>query len=180
MSATRATTPVPPHVTRAVDSVALLHTRAMSDVGRHQRLIEGLTRQVGRPRSLYGIAAAIAAWIALNAGLAISGRPPLDPPPFPALQCGVSIAALLIGTMVLTSQNRQMRHTEQRAQIDLEVNLQAEAKVTKLIQLVEELRRDMPSVPNRIDPVVEEMKEAADPHRVLSALEKRLEKEDEG
>ena len=59
------------------------------------------------------------------------------------------------------------------------MNLQAEAKVTKLIQLIEELRRDMPSVPNRVDLVAREMQEVADPHRVLSALEKRLEEEEE-
>jgi uncharacterized membrane protein len=170
---------VPPHVSRAVESIAALHSRAMQDVGRHQKTIERLTGQVGRPRSLYLMGGLVLGWVALNGVLLLSGRPALDPPPFPALQCCVSVAALLIGTMVLTSQNRQTRHSEQRSQLDLEVNLQAEAKVTKLIQLLEELRRDMPSVPNRVDLVAREMQEVADPHRVLSALEKRLEEEED-
>jgi uncharacterized membrane protein len=170
---------VPPHVSRAVESIAALHTRAMHDVGTHQKSIEYLTGQVGRPRALYVMAMLVVGWVVLNCVLLVSGTPPLDPPPFPGLQCCVTVAALLIGTMVLTSQNRQTRHSEQRSQLDLEVNLESEAKVTKLIQLLEELRRDMPSVPNRVDLVASEMQEVADPHRVLSALEKRLEEEEE-
>jgi uncharacterized membrane protein len=170
---------VPPHVSRAVESIAALHSRAMQAVGTHQKSIEQLTGHVGRPRTLYAMAGLVAGWVVLNCALLLAGRAPLDPPPFPGLQCCVSVAALLIGTMVLTSQNRQTRHSEQRSQLDLEVNLQAEAKVTKLIQLLEELRRDMPSVPNRVDLVASEMQEVADPHRVLSALEKRLQEEED-
>lgn len=172
-------TPVPQHVTHAVESIAALHTRARSDMGRHQKLIESLTNRIGRPGSLYVIAAVVAGWVALNTFLTFTGGRAVDPPPFAWLQCGVSTAALLISTMVLTSQARQTRHTEQRAQVGLEVNLQAEAKISMLIQLLEELRRDLPSIPNRIDPVVEEMKEIADPRRVLSALEKKIEEADD-
>ena len=167
-------TPEPEHLTRAVESIATLHTRAMSDVGAHQKWIEYLTNKIGRPRSLYVMGTLVAGWVALNVGLRIAGRTPIDPCPFAGLQCFVSTAALFISTMVLTSQNRQTRHSEQRSQLELEVSLQAEAKITKLIQLLDELRRDLPSVPTHDDPVVEEMKEAADPHRALSALEKRL------
>lgn len=73
--------------------------------------------------------------------------------------------------MVLTTQNRQSRHAERHAQLDLQVNLLAEQKVAKLIALVEELRRDMPSVPDRVDPVAEGMTEPLDPEVVLTVLE---------
>jgi uncharacterized membrane protein len=76
---------------------------------------------------------------------------------------------------VLTAQNRQSRHAEERGRLDLEVNLQTEAKVTKLILLVEELRRDLPNVPNRRDSAAEAMQETVDPKRVLAALEATLE-----
>jgi uncharacterized membrane protein len=170
---------VPQHVSRAVESIATMHVRAMQDVGTHQKTIERLTSKVGRPRSLYALAGLVLGWVVLNYVLILAGRPPLDAPPFPGLQCCVSVAALVIGTMVLTSQNRQTLHAEQRSRVDLEVNLQAEAKITKLIELLEELRRDMPSVPDRVDPVAQEMQEVADPHRALSALEERLKKEED-
>jgi dGTP triphosphohydrolase len=40
--------------------------------------------------------------------------------------------------------------------------------------LVEELRRDLPNVKDRHDPEAEVMKQAADPHVVIEALEKSL------
>jgi uncharacterized membrane protein len=80
-----------------------------------------------------------------------------------------------MSTMILITQNRQTTHAEQRAQLDLQVNLLAEQKVAKLVALLEELRRDMPSVRDRVDQVAEGMKEPVDPHAVLSALEQTLE-----
>ncbi len=65
--------------------------------------------------------------------------------------------------MVLNTQNRQGRHAEQRSHLDLQVNLLAEQKIAKLIALVEELRRDLPQVRDRVDHVAEAMKESVDP-----------------
>jgi uncharacterized membrane protein len=81
--------------------------------------------------------------------------------------------------VVLTTQSRQSHAFEQRAELELQVNLLAEQKIAKLIALVEELRRDMPTVTNRVDPLAEQMKEPIDPHAVLSALEQTAGKRDE-
>src|SRR5581483_10605460 len=93
---------------------------------------------------------------------------PPDPPPFGRAQGVVGLAALLMTTMVLTTQNRQMRHAEQRSHLDLQVNLLAEQKVAKLIALVEELRRDLPNVHNRKDSLAEAMTRSVDPGAVSS------------
>jgi uncharacterized membrane protein len=53
----------------------------------------------------------------------------------------------------------------------LQVNLLAEHKVAKLIALVEELRRDLPMVRDRIDREADSMQEAVDPAAMLAALE---------
>ena len=74
-------------------------------------------------------------------------------------------------TMVLITQNRQTHDAEQRAQLDLQINLLAEQKVAKLIALLEELRRDLPIVQDRVDRAAEAMTEPVDPHAVLSALQ---------
>jgi len=39
---------------------------------------------------------------------------------------------------------------------------------------VEELRRDIPSVRDRLDPEAAAMSEATDPHAILDALEEKL------
>ncbi|HEY8091427.1 MAG TPA: DUF1003 domain-containing protein, partial [Polyangiaceae bacterium] len=163
------------HIAQKVASIADLHSRALATVGRHQRGIEWLTAKLGRPSSLYVILACVAAWIVANVALGLLGRRPFDPPPFFWLQGAVATSALLMTTMVLTCQNRQGKQIEQRAQLDLQVNLASEAKIAKLIALVEELRRDLPSVPNRVDSLAEEMQETVDPDKVLSALEKTIE-----
>ena len=78
---------------------------------------------------------------------------------------------------VLIRQNRQEKLAEQRAQLALQLNLLSEQKVAKLIALIEELRKDLPNVKNRYDPEAEMMKEAADPHAVMEALEETLTQE---
>jgi uncharacterized membrane protein len=164
------------HMNRNVETIAILHARAEETVGHHQRFIERLTTVVGRPSSFYSIAITAASWIAFNLVAPRFGvaRPP-DPPPFVWLQGIVAFAALLMTTMVLTTQNRQAKQAERRAELDLQVNLLSEQKITKVIALFEELRRDMPAVRNREDPVANAMAHAVDPHDVISALESTFE-----
>ena len=91
-------------------------------------------------------------------------------------QALAALGALLMTIMILTTQNRQIKHAEQRAHLDLQVNLRAEQKIAKLIQLVEELRRDLPDVKNRVDPVADAMTKAVDPEDVMSKLEQTFER----
>jgi uncharacterized membrane protein len=92
----------------------------------------------------------------------------------------MSLCALLVTTMVLTTQNRQAKRASHRGNLELQVNLVAEQKIAKLIALLEELRRDLPSVRNRVDVVADAMAEAVDPQAVLTVLEKDLEADGDG
>jgi uncharacterized membrane protein len=159
------------HVSANVETLASLRARADQSLSRHQRRIERITAQIGRPGSLYVIASFVAAWVAYNVLARRFGACCFDPAPFVWLQGLAAVAALLMTTTILITQNRQTAHAEQRAQLDLQVNLLAEQKVAKPISLLEELRRDMPSVRDRVDRVAEDMKEPVDPHAVLAALE---------
>jgi uncharacterized membrane protein len=73
--------------------------------------------------------------------------------------------------VVLHAQRRLARLETQRAHLDLQVNLLTEQKVTKLIDLLEELRRDLPMVKNRVDAEVAILQQHTDPAQVLSALD---------
>jgi uncharacterized membrane protein len=165
-----------------VTALASLRARTERDIGRHQRAIEHVTAELGRPRSLLVIAVTVVVWMGWNVLAIRLGARPFDPPPFVWLQGLVGLGALLMTSMILTTQNRQTRDFERRAQLELQVNLLAEQKIAKLIALFEELRRDMPTVTNRVDPVADVMQEPVDPHAVLSALEHTFEPEspDEG
>ena len=157
-------------------TIAALTSDAEQAVDDKQRLIERLARRIGKPTSIYWVVAAVVAWVAFNAGASALHRTPLDPPPFFWMQGGVSLFALLTTMVVLTTQNRLGRKAEREAQLELQINLHAEQKIAKLVQLVEELRRDLPSVVDRQDPTAETMSHAADPHAIVHAIERTEEK----
>ena len=87
----------------------------------------------------------------------------------------ISLGALLTTTVVLTKQNRLDKLAEQRAHLDLKVTLLTEQKVAKLIDLLEELRRDLPNVRDRHDPEAAVLQKSMNPDLVLAALDERIE-----
>jgi uncharacterized membrane protein len=159
-------------VSQEVESVASIRARAEQRLDRHQRMMEVLTTALGRPRTVYITLSIVVGWVAFNLVTPkLFGWPRIDPPPFFWLQGMVALSALLMTTMVLITANRQTRNAEERSHLDLQVNLLAERKVAKLIALVEELRRDLPMVRDRIDREADSMQKAVDPDAMMAALE---------
>jgi len=166
------------HVAQNIETIAQLHTQAEGRVGRNQRMIERVTASIGQPWAINVILGIVMLWVAINTLGSKAGLPIVDRPPFSWLQGVVSLSALLVTTMVLTTQNRQGKRAFQRGNLELQVNLVAEQKIAKLISLLEELRRDLPSVRDRIDPVAEAMAEAVDPQAVVTGLEDDVKPDD--
>ena len=155
-----------------VESVASIRARAEQRLDKHQRMMEVLTAALGRPRTVYVTLSIVVGWVAFNLVTPkLFGWQRIDPPPFFWLQGMVALSALLMTTLVLITANRQTRNAEERSHLDLQVNLLAEHKVAKLIALVEELRRNLPMVRDRIDREADSMQEAVDPAAMLAALE---------
>ncbi len=75
--------------------------------------------------------------------------------------------------VILTTENRQSEFGEQRSRLNLQSTLLAERKTAKIIQLLEELRYDLPNVVNREDREAEELTLPTDPHALALELEKR-------
>lgn len=161
-------------VVENIESIVDLHMRSEKRISHHQRVIEAVTANLGRPRFFYLILLFVAMWIGVNLLLPHLGIGSFDPPPFSWLQGIVSLSALLMTTVVLITQNRHGKLDDLRMHLNLQVNLLIERKVTKLIDLVEELRGDMPSVENRHDPQAEAMKEPVNPHQVVKSLHQTL------
>ncbi|GAC1365710.1 MAG: hypothetical protein PVS3B1_37730 [Ktedonobacteraceae bacterium] len=157
-----------------IETIVALRIHAERKVGRHQRVIEKITNALGRPFSVYFIIGFIVLWVGVSAVHSYLGLPFYDIPPFPWLQDIMSMGALLLTVIVLTTQNRQARLSEQRRHLDLQINLLAERKVSKLIEMMDELRHDLPSVRNHFDPEAQVMKEPVDPHTALTALNETL------
>jgi|CZKU01.1.fsa_nt_gi uncharacterized membrane protein len=167
-----ASTPgVPNHVSENIETIAQLNAASASRISRHQRAIEALTGQLGRPRALYMLVGAAAVWVIYNAATRWTGWPAVDHPPFYGLQGVLTAYAAVVATTVLTAQNRLNHEADRRAHLDLQLSLIAEQKATKIISLLEELRRDLPNVRDRKDAVAEAMQQRANPAEVLSAFE---------
>jgi uncharacterized membrane protein len=165
---------VPGHIHESIEAISDLRVRAERRQTVHQRGIERLTNGLGRPFFLYVIVAFAILWIGVNLILPLVGLAAFDPPPFALLQGLSTLSALLIAALVLITQNHQMKLAEERSRLDLQINVLAERKIAKLIALHEELRRDLPNVPNRPDAEATAMQAHADPQIVADALEESI------
>ena len=101
-----------------------------------------------------------------------------DRPPFFWLQGLLALVSVTTTTVVLITQNRSMRRAERRSQVELHINLLAEEKVGKLVALLEELRRDLPSVRDRPDSQAEAMSRGTDVREVIDEVERSFDQED--
>ena len=154
-----------------IEAVQGFYTRENRKISRSQRLLERLSHIMGKPEFLGLILLVVVAWTLGNLGLGRLGLAQFDPPPFFWLQGAIGLGALLTATVVLTKQNRLAGLAEQRAHLDLKVTLLTEQKAAKLIDLLEELRRDLPNVKDRHDSSAAVMQQAMNPELVLAALD---------
>jgi|SRR5665213_319469 len=165
-------------INQNIEAVLDFYTREDQKISRPQRIVERISLFAGRPAFLALILVFVAAWMLANTVLHQVGLHEFDPAPFVWLQGGLGLAALLTTTVVLTKQNRLERLAERRAHLDLKVTLLTEQKTAKLIDLIEELRRDLPNVRNRHDPEAAALQESMDPDAVLAALDEPIEPEE--
>lgn len=136
-------------------------------------MLEQISLYVGRPAFLGAILLVVTLWVLANMMLRNRGALPFDPAPFALLQGLVGLGALLTANVVLTKQNRLAKLAEQREHLDLKVTLLTEQKVAKLIDLLEELRRDLPNVRDRHDSDAVKLQQSMNPDLVLAALDER-------
>ena len=158
------------HVNNNIDSIVAFEEREHGKLSGSERRLAHVSDLIGRPLYLLFLLSFVALWTTCNLFGRFLGITPFDPPPFPWLQGILTLAALLTTTAVLIRQNRQARIEDQRAHLDLQVNLLTEQKVTKLIHLLEELRLDLPMVKDRDDPEAVSLQRRTDATQVLSAL----------
>lgn len=159
------------HVEETVRSIALLHSKHQDDASIAQPHVDRATALVGRPVFLGIISGAVAVWMAANLAMKYFGLPAIDPPPFAWLELTATVTALLMAVLILVTQRSAGRLAEVRGEMTLELALLTEQKTAKLIELVEELRRDSPQVRDRFDSEAHEMSARADPHAVHDAVQ---------
>jgi uncharacterized membrane protein len=145
-----------------------------------QLLIERISRFFGSPAYFAFAVAFILAWMLIDGWEARAGGHPFDPPPFFWLQGLVSSNALLLTVAVLIRQNRMAQAAEHRAHLDLQINLLSEQKVTKILQIVDELQRELIALRSHPDSAVTgpdsdvtEMTKPADATALMHAIQRQ-------
>ncbi|CAM3729024.1 DUF1003 domain-containing protein [Polynucleobacter arcticus] len=167
-------------INQNIEAVLDFYAREEGKMTLAQRILERINCFIGEPIFLALILCFVVIWIAVNCLLPYYSLVQFDPPPFHFLQGVIGLLALLTATIVLSNQNRLAKLEEQRAHLDLKVNLLTEQKTAKMIDLLEELRFDLPNVRNRPDSQAAELKRAMNPSQVLAALDERVETDSSG
>lgn len=152
-------------------TVSEFYARHNNELSPTQKLIEKTSFFLGSPGYVVGNLVFVVLWIAWNLAAPEFGFDQWDEPPFFWLQGFIALNAFVISTTVLIRQNRMSILASQHSHLDLQVNLLAEEKNSKIIRMLEELRRDLPNVRNRADPEAEELSRPTDTEAVLSIIE---------
>ncbi len=164
-------TPIlPAHIEDTIRSIARLHAEHHQAATPVQRVVDRVTGFVGRPRFIGALTVATTIWIGVNLFVLWAGHTPPDPPPFPWFDSLVGIGALYIALLILTTQRHADELAQHREQLTLELAILNEQKTAKVIELLEEMRRDNPSLRNRVDTEAAAMAVPADPQAVLDAI----------
>ncbi|WP_162173920.1 DUF1003 domain-containing protein [Acidocella facilis] len=147
-----------------------LSTTHKQETTTQQRLVDQLTALVGQPIFVLALFFIILAWITANITASHLGYKPLDPPPFSWLQGGIATGALLVASLIITTQRREDQLTSHRAQLILELVVYNDQKCSKIIELLEESRRDNPVIADRIDDQANAMSTPSDTLAVLKSI----------
>jgi uncharacterized membrane protein len=156
-----------------LELLAMFKDREESQISGVRLLIERISAFLGSPSFFIFAIVFIVLWMLVNGWVAHLGSRPVDPPPFFWLQGVVSSNALLLTVAVLIRQNRMAKVAEHRAHLDLQINLLTEQKVTKILQIVDELKRERTEMLGRPDSEVAEMTKPADAHALMHAIKEK-------
>ena len=158
------------HLKETLRTIAQLRTEHHQNATPLQRAVDRMTALLDRPQVIAVLTVIVIGWIGVNFLAVIFGFRPIDPPPFSLLAGAVSLVSFYMVILILIAQRREDQFTQHHEQLVLELVILSEQKTAKVIQLLEEARRDNPHIRNRVDQEADEMALAADPSSVLNAI----------
>ena len=159
-------------IERYIRTIVHMRLKAARERTPEQRLADAITSFSGRMALVYMHIAWFSVWILLNSGL--FNIQPFDPFPYGLLTMIVSLEAIFLSTFVLISQNRMGELSEQRADLDLHIDLLTEYELTRVLQMLDAIQ-DKLGIPNEADPELADLEMETKPEEVLAEIE-RLQK----
>lgn len=107
-------------------------------------------------------------WMMWNIGW--FGTIVFDPFPFGLLTLIVSLEAIFLSAFILISQNRMSSIADQRADLDLQINLLAEYEITRLLKLTDAIAQHL-GIQQYHSHELEELKRDINPEAILKEME---------
>jgi uncharacterized membrane protein len=150
-----------------VQSMRRVEEMALANRSRADRIAAFIARFCGSMSFVWLHVLAFASWIVANSW---PGLAHWDPYPFTFLTLVVSLEAIFLSSFILISQNYELRISERRNQLDLQINLLTEQENTKMIQILERIAKKV-GVDTGSDPEVRILKEDIDPEKLVAQIE---------
>jgi uncharacterized membrane protein len=142
---------------------AKLHRRSIGD-----RVSGVIARFVGSLAFVAFHASWFTIWIALN----WRTRPhPFDPYPYSLLTLIVSLEAIFLSTFVLISQNHITHLADRRTHLDLQINLLAEAEMTKVLKTLHAIATHLHVVGAENDDEMRDLTQTTDVAHLAQAVD---------
>jgi uncharacterized membrane protein len=163
---------IPRVLERSIRRLVERHDAEARSRSMRDRVADRITQLSGSIRFVWIHVVWFGAWIALNVGLLAVEA--FDPFPFGLLTLIVSLEAIFLSTFVLLSQNRMQATADQRAELDLHINLLAERESTLILAKLVRIEQHLGiSVPAEEDRLAGELAEPTDAAELLKAIERR-------
>jgi uncharacterized membrane protein len=162
--------PLPAQIEETIRAIKRLHAEHEQNATPLQRTVDRMTALLGRPGFIGVVTVLVVVWMSLNLLTEALGYRPVDPPPVAGLDGAVSLVSLYMVVLILTTQRREDQLAQQREQLILELAILSEQKAAKVIELLEETRRDNPHIHDRVDQQADAMAQPSDPQQVLAAI----------
>jgi uncharacterized membrane protein len=150
-----------------VQSMRRVEEAALANRSRADRMAAFIARFCGSMPFVWLHVFAFGCWISFNSW---PGLVHFDPYPFTFLTLVVSLEAIFLSSFILISQNYELRISDRRNQLDLQINLLTEQENTKMIQMLERIAKKV-GADTAGDPDIRILKEATDPEKLVAQIE---------
>jgi uncharacterized membrane protein len=152
---------------RNVQTIVELEEAARANRSGSDRIAGAIAKFCGSMSFVWAHVILFAAWLILNI---IPGVEHFDPFPFTFLTLIVSLEAIFLSTFILISQNLEMRLSERRNHLDLQINLLTEQENTKMLTILERIAERVGAKTDD-DPSLQVLEQATQPEKLIDQIE---------
>jgi uncharacterized membrane protein len=158
-------------VQQNIETIVQLDEAARAQRTVMDRVVDTITAFCGSLTFVWAHLVGFSLWIAYNLGF---GAASFDSYPFSLLTLIVSLEAIFLSTFILISQNRDLKLSERRSQLDLHINLLTEQENTKMLRMLQRIADKIGADVNQ-DPDIEVLQQTTQPEKLVEQIERASE-----